>query len=422
MNIKALLQKGLWVLLARSLGAGLAFLMIILFARWLGVVDFGLFSLGLTVMTILAVLARWGTDQVLLKQVGAHRKNSPDVARGYIIASIKLVSIFSVLIAFLVALFHEYIASHIFNKPSFSEILFYFGIIVIPYAINYSLTEAYKGLERPILSSYLQTVIAPLLTIILGYVAFTYLDFSLFYSVVIFGISITFALICSAYFWKKNVPSLVMSRIDLESLFKEGWPMLLVSSGALIMAWSDMVILGVWGSELELGLYAAASKTVLITSIVLVAMNSITAPKYAKLYQSGSFQELAHLAQNSSKILFFIVLIPTAILLFIPDWIMSWFGEEFIIGSTILMVLTVGQFINVICGSVGYILTMTGNEVKMRNIMLVTALINVVLSIVLVQFFGVIGVALGTTCSIILWNIWAMVEVKKQLGFWTVSF
>ena len=37
MEIKEILQKGFWALFARLLGAGLVFIMTVLFARWLGV-------------------------------------------------------------------------------------------------------------------------------------------------------------------------------------------------------------------------------------------------------------------------------------------------------------------------------------------------------------------------------------------------
>ena len=93
MLMKDLLQKGFWTLLARSLGAGLMLSMTILFARWLGASDFGLFSLGLTIMTIMSVIALWGNDQIILKQVGIHWKQNNDTAKGYIVSALMLVLI-----------------------------------------------------------------------------------------------------------------------------------------------------------------------------------------------------------------------------------------------------------------------------------------------------------------------------------------
>lgn len=422
MKVKELLQKGFWTLTARVLGATLAFLMTLLFARVLGAGNFGLFSLSLTFLMIFSVLARWGTDQVLLKQIGANWKSNSSLAKGYMVYAIKLVLMLSVFVSLIIGVAHNGIANSIFNKPNLAESLFYIGLLVVPFSINYTLAEVYKGIGKPVLSSYLQNVIAPFVALVLGGGMLQLgLSLSLEKMIGVFGVGIISALICSLFFWHKIISSVKPSKLTLKQLFIEGGPMLLISSSGLVLAWSDMIVLGVWGSEVELGIYSVASKTVLVTSLVLVAMNSITAPKYALLYYSGDVSGLAKLAQNSSKILFFLVIIPTLILLIFPDKIMGLFGDEFVVGASILMVLMIGQFVNVFCGSVGYILTMTGNELKMRNILLVTAVVNIILSVVLVQSYGGIGVAIGTAFSMILWNVWAIFEVKRQLGFWSIS-
>ena len=47
---------------------------------------------------------------------------------------------------------------------------------------------------------------------------------------------------------------------------------------------------------------------------------------------------------------------------------MSIFGKGFIGGIWLLRILAIGQFINAVTGSVGYILTMSGHEKDIRNI------------------------------------------------------
>ena len=96
------------------------------------------------------------------------------------------------------------------------------------------------------------------------------------------------------------------------------------------------------------------------------------------------------------------------------------YGTEFSVGSDILIVLTIGQLINVACGSVGYILMTSGHEKTVRDIMMVTAAINIVLSIYLVQYIGVLGVAIATMISVVILNISMLYSVKKYLGFWTI--
>ena len=63
---------------------------------------------------------------------------------------------------------------------------------------------------------------------------------------------------------------------------------------------------------------------------------------------------------------------------------------------------------------------MSGHEKTIRNVVLSTAAINVALSIILVQKYGVEGVAIATATSVVIWNAWMLISVKRYLGFWTI--
>ena len=197
--------------------------------------------------------------------------------------------------------------------------------------------------------------------------------------------------------------------------------MLLITSGGLVLLWSDILILGIFGSADELGLYSAASRVVGVTSLIIVAINSITAPKYATLYNKSDITELKKLSRNSFKITLFIGLISTITMIIFSGWILKIFGDEFIAGVNILIILSFGQGCNICLGSTSYLLSMTGKEKIMKKIMLSTAIINIIFSLLLFQIFGAYGIALSTTISIIIWKFWSLIEVKKHLGFWITS-
>ena len=421
MEIKEILQKGFWTVFARGIGAGIMFVITIFFARWLGVEDYGIFYLGLAHMNILAVFSRWGTDQVLLKQVGIYWKNNLEIAKAYSIVSIKLVLIISLIFALLISGLSEVIAEEIFNKPKFSEVLFWFGPLIIFTSVNFTLAESYKGTGRFILSTYLQNVIASLIVFFLGSIFYLLGKFNLIVAVQILSIGSLIALIVSASLWKKIFNTNLKQSIKIVQIIKQGWPMLLITSGGLILLWSDIFILGIFGSADELGLYSAASRVVGVTSLIIVAINSITAPKYATLYNKSDITELKKLSRNSFKITLFIGLISTITMIIFSGWILKIFGDEFIAGVNILIILSFGQGCNICLGSTSYLLSMTGKEKIMKKIMLSTAIINIIFSILLFQIFGSYGIALSTTISIIIWKFWSLIEVKKHLGFWITS-
>jgi O-antigen/teichoic acid export membrane protein len=107
--------------------------------------------------------------------------------------------------------------------------------------------------------------------------------------------------------------------------------------------------------------------------------------------------------------------------IFYSEWFMGLFGAQYRTGAIILIILSVGQFVNVSFGSVGYLLSMTGRENSLRNIMLTSSAINIILSIIGVKLYGYVGVAYATAFSTILWNALSLIVVKRHLGFWTIS-
>ena len=103
-----------------------------------------------------------------------------------------------------------------------------------------------------------------------------------------------------------------------------------------------------------------------------------------------------------------------------PGFWLGLFGEHFDAGKHALVVLTIGQTVNVACGSVGLLLAMTGHERTMRNILLTTSILTVALGIILAREFGITGVAYSTAIGMCIWNIWMLFEVRAKLGFWTL--
>lgn len=78
--------------------------------------------------------------------------------------------------------------------------------------------------------------------------------------------------------------------------------------------------------------------------------------------------------------------------------------------------LILGQLVNVGSGSVGYLLLMTGHQSQAALVMSVTAIVNIVLNLVMIHWFGIFGAGLATALSLVLWNVWLHAIVVKRLN------
>jgi len=418
---QSFIKNGFWTLFARGFGSAISFLVILIIARLLGPADFGIFSLCLTIVTIIAVLSKWGLDIVVLKQVATNMLNNLKKAKGYIVSSFAMVLCMSFIVALTIWLIMGIFSEYFIENYKISETLLIFIWSIIPLSLIVILGEAYKSCGRPVLATSLQTVIAPLLILIMIGVLLIFEYVSLSSLVFVYVMGLFIALFFSIFAWIKVFPKSKVDIISFKQLFLDGWPILIVTSSVLVMNWTDIIILGVFVTEEELGVYYAASRVALASTLVLVAVNSINAPKFAKFYEKGDFDQISEIAQQASVVLLAIVSVPSFLFVIFPEWVMSWFGGSYSTGAGPLTILAIGQYVNVVCGSVGYLLTMTGKEKTLRNIILVSAAVNIVLNLFFVQLFGMLGVSYATAISIILWNIWALCEVKKHLGFWTIT-
>ena len=112
----------------------------------------------------------------------------------------------------------------------------------------------------------------------------------------------------------------------------------------------------------------------------------------------------------------------TTFILLVPELIMSIFGPEFTRGATVLQIICLGQVINVLAGSVGLLLSMSGHERDLRTVTLISGPIALVLPFILIPTYGINGAAYSTAISMITQNLIAAFLVKRRLGFNTLIF
>ena len=79
-------------------------------------------------------------------------------------------------------------------------------------------------------------------------------------------------------------------------------------------------------------------------------------------------------------------------------------------------------FVNVITGSVGFLLMMSGNERLLMNNIASSALISLLLSFMLIPHYGIIGAAVATAMSVIVRNIMASYFVYRAMKIVTIPW
>ena len=192
--------------------------------------------------------------------------------------------------------------------------------------------------------------------------------------------------------------------------------MMLSSSILILLGWMDTFVMGIYDTDQNVGIYNVSLKIATLTTFILLAINSILAPKIAKNYSENKLVEFNKLISFSTKLNFYLSATVILIIIIFNKSLLSIFGEEFLVGSTILFILCFGQMINSFSGSVGIILQMIGKQKVYQNFVLIALVLNLILTIILTPIYGGIGASTATVISMAFWNIGSAIYLKKKMN------
>src|SRR6185436_7201296 len=220
----------------------------------------------------------------------------------------------------------------------------------------------------------------------------------------------------------KNHARSASRSINVSEMLRISTPMMLSTSLMLISGWINTVMLGIYGTEADVGLYSVIFKIGTFSAIVLNAVNSIASPKFAEMHAVNDRKGLAKVAIQTSKINFWASLPVLAGTIIFRKYILQIFGEEFVVGADVLLFTMAGQFVNVFSGSVGTFLNMTGHQNVQRTVVLIATVVNIISCMIFIPKYGLMGSAICGMTFMCTWNIISLLYIKIKLGIQTYYF
>lgn len=410
---------------AKVSGAGLAFLFSVMLARLLGPVGTGVYFLSLTIVSIGATIARLGLDVAVLRfaSIANERSDRSTLAALYR-QGLGLVVVTGVGITIFILLLSPYLQLGGDNSDDLQTILPVMLLALTPTALILLQGEFFKAIRAPGTATIVQAVLLPML-LVMGATSFFWRGGATVYDIaLLYGVAMTVSVLLAGAIWASRMPGLwrEQGRFDTRLLLRTSLPLLWVASMNLVMGWTDILVLGVWTDSATVGVYGVATRIAALTAFILVAVNSVTAPRFAALHAQGDHEGLERLAQRSAGWMLLAALPIILFLLLFPELILQLFGADFVGGASLLRILALGQLVNVSMGSVGYLLMMTGCERLLRNIVMLSALFNFVGNLVLVPTFGAMGAAVSTAISLAFLNFLAYWCVRQRLRINTFGY
>lgn len=419
-NNKEVFLKSIVFFVFKVGGFFLGYLFIVLITRYFGKITYGLITLAFTVFMIFSVISKLGFDINLTRLTSSGTYSKSQIKNLYFKAT-AIAFLSASIIASIFILNQEFISLSVFKKPNFSNYLFWAALALPFWTVVFINAGLFRGLKKNTLFSFFNSFgrfgLASL--ILLGYILLTEIQNPIA-PMVIHLIAVGILAIGSTGIVLKLMSQETDDKepIKFKLFFLDSIPIFMSSAVFILLGWMDRIFLGVFESEDSLALFDVSAKVALIIGFSLEALNSILAPKVSELYYGKQTKELQRTIQFTAKTNSLISLLVFLILLLFSETILSVFGEAFKEGKTILIILAIGQLFNCLSGSVGVILQMTGNQKTYRLIMLYALILNLVLNLILIKPFGVIGVAIATSSSMIIWNLIGVILIRRKLSIY----
>lgn len=413
MKNRQVLFSALLSLGVRSIGALAALIFSIFLTRKYGPDVSGLFFLTFSVLSLASVFGSMGLENTLLRFIGSSSSAGEwKVANEVMSKSLLLVFCSSLLLCGFFYFAASFVAVDIFGDKRLEDYFRVMSPFIFLLTVSAIIAMGLQGRHKTLQSVFILNVSTN--SIMVAFIFFGNVQPSQLPSSFVIASSVTTFL--ALLLWLYKLPRQGGEGLSWQLLFSSCLPLWLVMFVGQLIQWSGNIFLGLWSTPSEVALFTAAQRTAMLMIFVLTAINTVVAPKFAHLHKTNKLDELAGVAYYSARLLS-VVSLPILIVMFVfPKQILSLFGEGFEDAAIYLQILAIGQFINAITGSVGYLLSMSGNEKELRNSSLVSGVIVISLCVILVPIFNGVGAAVAVSVAIAMQNLLAVHWVKRRLG------
>lgn len=383
----------------KILGLGLGFLFQIILTNKTTPKIYGQYTMFLTYINLIGVYCLLGMDRSLIKEIPLLKRAKGEKYLRYFFK----ISIFIFSLIFM--------GSFIFHKK---EEFLYFLLLGIFIKILTGLLDGYlQGKGKILKVTFLQVIFNNFMKIgifyVLGEYTFTGIMIA-YFTAEIFGLLLR---IKSLRVKLNN--HLILTKREKRKILRYGIVIALISGIGILNQNVDKLFLNNYLGVASVGVYKVNQNYVGLIGIFISPFIAFW-PMISKLYHQNKMSEIENIFSNIVKIMV-VFCIPTFI--FIQSNagdLLSLFGKEYSQYGTVLIILSLGAIFDSLSGPIGSVLTMT----KYQNMTLINTLIcmciNILLNFILIAKYGILGVAISTTVSIIINNTISIIANKILLN------
>lgn len=206
------------------------------------------------------------------------------------------------------------------------------------------------------------------------------------------------------------------NRSHFTGLFSFSLWTFLSSGGALVFTYADTILIGLFMTPADVGIYRIAFQLTSVASFIVMAFHTVLFPRISRWHTEKKFSLIEYsMTRAFTYSLFFTIPITAGGILLAEKLLYYLYGASFVSGAPVLMILLFVQVANIFM----FLLTMCLNAMDMPKtsfaITAGSALLNIGLNIFLIPIYGITGAAVVSLATISINAILARAMLKSSL-------
>lgn len=410
---RQIIAKNVFWLSVSNIGSRLIRAAIIIYAaRALGAAEYGVFSYALGLAGFFTVFVDIGISHILTRDVA----KKPEQASQLFSTALWMKSILLVGTTLLILFVAPY-----FSNIDAARILLPFVALLVIFDNLREFSNAFFRAKEKMEYEALVTTFMNVAITVFGFIALS-IAVSAHSLMISYVGSAGAGFLAAALILREEFTSIFrkFDRNLVKPLLQSSWPIALTGLLGAMSLNVDVIMLGWFRSAEEIGFYSAGQKVIQVLYTFPAIIASSLLPLSSRLVELKDEVKLRLLTEKGLTLVFALAL-PLAmggVVLAMP--IMDFlYGNEYIPGAAAFQILIV-TVLAVFPGTVlGNIILAYDKQRKIAWYVAATSVSNIVLNLVLIPPFGIVGAAVATITSQILYN-WLVWRFVKQLTAFTI--
>ena len=358
-----------------------------------------------------------GCDQSILYFRGKfNTENALLSLKSIYLKMVGIVFIGSIILFGIVFAINDSFVDSFFEDQGVYNILLQAAAILFFYSITTLNIELIRALDHLYIAELFRNSIK-YIPFIIGAVIINYTNNPTFLVQVFLGSFIILAVITGGvvyyYFSRKHLITEVVFT-SYKEIVTKSYPIAVSGMALFLLLSFDILFLKKFRDDATIAFYSLAVKLMTILSMVIVTVNITVSAKIAEYYTTENRYQLKKILTNSSRLIFALTLPAALVLCFFPEFILGFFGAEYVVARDALLILTIGQVICSAFGSAPVYLNMTGRQHIFQLIVLIAVVLNLGLNRFLIPIYGMVGAAIAFVVSAIFWNLCSAIVIYKR--------